>query len=68
MTDSEEIIRRRQPLTTYFPETVEPELQRYPGDGEITALMAETGFGALEDAVVEFAYVLSDIQWIPDQH
>ena len=30
VTDSEEIIRRREILAGYFPETVEPELARYP--------------------------------------
>ena len=67
VTDSEEIICRRQPLTTHFPETVEPELQRYPRVGELKTLMAEAGFGAVEDAVVEFAYVLSDIQAYRDK-
>ena len=29
-TDSEEIIRRRKPLSTYWPETIDLELARYP--------------------------------------
>jgi len=30
VTDSEEIIRQRQPISVYFPDTVDLELQRYP--------------------------------------
>ena len=60
-TDSEEIIRQRQPLSVYFPETIEKELQRYPGASEVRQMMRQAGFHNLEETVVEFAYPLTDI-------
>ncbi|MDG6903635.1 MAG: methyltransferase domain-containing protein [Nitrososphaerota archaeon] len=39
VTDSEWIIRNRQPLSVYFPETVAAELTRYPSISQITGLM-----------------------------
>jgi ubiquinone/menaquinone biosynthesis C-methylase UbiE len=62
VTDSEAIIRRRQPLSTYFPETVEPELKRYPALTDLHTYMAEAGFADIEEHNVEFAYALTDIQ------
>lgn len=59
-TDSEEIIRQRVPLSRYFPETIEAELQRYPKAGEIPQLLSACGFQKLSAEVVEFAYALSD--------
>jgi len=59
-TDTEEIIRQRVPLSRYFPETIEPELQRYPKAGEIPRLLCTSGFQKLSEEVVEFAYALSD--------
>jgi ubiquinone/menaquinone biosynthesis C-methylase UbiE len=66
-TDSEWIIRHRQPLATYFPETVERELKRYPRIGELRALMESVGFDAIHEMVVEFAYFLDDIQIYRDR-
>lgn len=60
VTDSEEIIRRRVPLSKYFPETVEAELRRYPKAGEIPQLLRDAGFREISEEVVEFAYELSD--------
>jgi ubiquinone/menaquinone biosynthesis C-methylase UbiE len=59
-TDSEEIIRTRVPLSRYFPETIEPELQRYPKQGEIPGLLSASGFQEHSEEVIEFAYALSD--------
>ncbi len=59
-TDSEEIIRQRMPLSHYFPETVEMELQRYPRDGEIRQLLLAQHFNHISEDLVEFAYLLSD--------
>jgi len=44
VTDSEPIIRQRI-LSHYFPESIEPELQRYPKQGEIPRLLSSSGFG-----------------------
>ena len=56
------IIHHRRPLTAYFPETVEIELQRYPRIPDLEALLAETGFTTIAARTVEFPYVLTDIQ------
>jgi ubiquinone/menaquinone biosynthesis C-methylase UbiE len=42
-TDSEEIIRNRKPLSTYWPETVELELARYPQIDTLEVELRETG-------------------------
>lgn len=60
-TDSEEIIRRRMPLSFYFPETIEAELARYPTDGELRQLLLNQGFKEISEEVVEFSYPLSDV-------
>jgi cyclopropane fatty-acyl-phospholipid synthase-like methyltransferase len=67
VTDSEEIIRRRQPLSTYFPETVEPELRRYPRIPQLRALMSEVGFADIREETVRFAYPITDIQIFRDR-
>jgi ubiquinone/menaquinone biosynthesis C-methylase UbiE len=78
VTDSEEIIRGREPLSTYFPETVPIELARYPGAGELQRTMTAAGFGALTEEVVEFRGETSDaapyrdrayscLHWIGDE-
>ena len=61
VTDSEWIIRNRQPLSQYFPETVEVELRRYPAIGRLRAEMAGAGFTAITEQLVEFPYRLTDI-------
>jgi ubiquinone/menaquinone biosynthesis C-methylase UbiE len=59
-TDSGKTIRRRMPLSHYFPETIEPELRRYPKEREIQQLFASQGFDRISDELIEFAYSLSD--------
>lgn len=66
-TDSEWIIRHRQPLSTYFPETVEPELARYPRIAELRALMAQAGFDGIVEHTVACSYPLHDIQIYHDK-
>ena len=44
VTDSEDIIRRRHPLSTYFPETIDVDLARYPSIAELRRLMEQAGF------------------------
>src|SRR5260370_12338157 len=43
-TDSEQMIRRRQPLSVYWPETIEIELARYPSIARLRAEMCEARF------------------------
>ena len=66
-TDSAWIIRHRQPLSTYFPETVEPELARYPRIAELRACMAEAGFDEIVESTVECSYPINDIQIYRDK-
>ena len=61
-TDSEWIIRHRVPLATYFPETVEVELARYPPIAALRALYEQAGFVEINEHTVEFRYPLTDIQ------
>lgn len=44
VTDSEEIIRTREPLSRFFPETVEVELGRYPAIERLREEMRAAGF------------------------
>ncbi|MBZ0288960.1 MAG: methyltransferase domain-containing protein, partial [Anaerolineae bacterium] len=62
VTDSEAIVRKRQPLSTYFPETVEPELRRYPRMADLNTAMEGAGFQNLREQAVEFSYLLADLQ------
>jgi ubiquinone/menaquinone biosynthesis C-methylase UbiE len=67
MTDSEWVILHRKPLTYYFPETVEKELQRYPSMGTLRAMMTEAGFEDIREDQEEFRYDLTDIQAYRDK-
>lgn len=52
VTDSEDMIRNRFPLSVYFPETVEVELARYPSIAELRQLASKAGFGAWRETEV----------------
>jgi ubiquinone/menaquinone biosynthesis C-methylase UbiE len=67
VTDSEWIIRHREPLVVYFPETVEIELKRYPRIEELTRTMTQVGFGEVKEIMVEFPYELHDTQAYRDK-
>jgi len=67
VTDSEWIIRHREPLSTYFPESVESELRRYPRISQLRALMAQAGFVEIEEHQVEHRSELTDIQAYRDR-
>lgn len=67
VTDSAEIIRARQPLSNYFPETVAAELKRYPPVSELRHLMEVAGFQNLSEEVVELRRELTDIQGYRDK-
>jgi ubiquinone/menaquinone biosynthesis C-methylase UbiE len=62
VTDSEEIIRRREILSGYFPETVELELARYPRLSQLQAWMAEAGLVDLKVTTVEQPFQLTSAQ------
>jgi SAM-dependent methyltransferase len=67
VTDSENIIRRRRPLSNYFPETVEIELQRYPRITDLRTMMVSAGFVDLQEVLAEREYELQDIQKYRDK-
>jgi ubiquinone/menaquinone biosynthesis C-methylase UbiE len=66
-TDSEWIIRHREPLSTYFPETVQAELARYPRIAHLCAFYHQAGFAQIDKLVVEFRTPLADIQAYRDR-
>jgi len=61
VTDSEAIIRTREPLATYFPETVAADLARYPALSALQALMRAAGLEVAAEEQVEFAWELRDL-------
>jgi ubiquinone/menaquinone biosynthesis C-methylase UbiE len=61
VTDSEDILRHRQPLSFYFPETVAVELERYPTIATLRAEMAGAGFGDICEESVVHAFVIDSI-------
>lgn len=61
VTDSEWIIRHRQPLSAYFPQTVAVDLARYPRINDLRASMQKAGFADIEEEMVELPYELNDI-------
>ncbi len=66
VTDSRAILRRRL-LSTYFPATIEPELERYPTIPAIKRAMRGAGFGSISTEVVEHPYQLIDVQGYRDK-
>ena len=67
VTDSENIIRRRQPLSVYFPESVAVELARYPKIADLSEYMRQAGFTGLCEQTVEYAFTTTDIQAYRDK-
>ncbi|UCC88528.1 MAG: methyltransferase domain-containing protein [Anaerolineales bacterium] len=67
VTDSEWIIRHRQPLAVYFPQTVEVELRRYVPMDQLRGLMAQAGLEGMREEMVEFPYQLSQVQAYRDK-
>jgi ubiquinone/menaquinone biosynthesis C-methylase UbiE len=62
VTDSEWIIRNRQPLAVCFPETVAVDLARYPATDELRMLMEQAGFDAICEEQAQYSYVTSDLE------
>jgi ubiquinone/menaquinone biosynthesis C-methylase UbiE len=62
VTDSDDILRTRQPQSIYFPETVEVELSRYPAIELLRKELMGAGFVELSETVVEFSTILQDLE------
>ena len=62
VTDSPAIIRSRVPLATYFPETIEVELARYPSPTTLREELCAAGFSSIEELEVESQQELADIE------
>jgi ubiquinone/menaquinone biosynthesis C-methylase UbiE len=62
VTDSDEIIRNRTPLSNYFPQTIEIELRRYPSISVLRTMLVKAGFTDLSEYIAEHSYYLTDIQ------
>lgn len=62
VTDSEEIIRRREILSGYFPETVARELDRYPPIAQLTAWQVAAGLQGFEVVIVEQPFGLTSAE------
>jgi ubiquinone/menaquinone biosynthesis C-methylase UbiE len=62
VTDSAEIIRQREILSGYFPETVEVELARYPAIAQIEAWLAGAGLVKRHVVTVEEPYKITSAQ------
>jgi ubiquinone/menaquinone biosynthesis C-methylase UbiE len=61
-TDSEWIIKHRQPLSTYFPETIACDLSRYPRIPNLKRLMSSAGFVRLAARTTEYTFATTNIQ------
>jgi len=62
VTDSEWMLRHRQPQSMYFPETVDVELARYPAIEVLRAEMECAGFRSMREDVAEHAYEITDAE------
>lgn len=67
VTDSEEIIRSREVLSGYFPETVEIETRRYPRVAQLLAWMEEAGLIEMAEVAVEQPYKVTSTQPFRDK-
>jgi ubiquinone/menaquinone biosynthesis C-methylase UbiE len=62
VTDSHDVIPLRQPLSSFFPETVPIELRRYPPVPRLLAEMAGAGFIDADVVEVQHTYELTDLE------
>jgi len=67
VTDSEWVIRHREPLSVYFPEAVEVDLKRYPRIEELKRVMTQIGYREVKEGMVEFSYELHTAQAYRDK-
>ncbi|MGD9405833.1 MAG: hypothetical protein PVH95_11840, partial [Anaerolineae bacterium] len=61
-TDSTDMLRRREILSGYFPETVEIELARYPRIAQLNTWMNSAGLVSFRVSAVEEPYQVTSIQ------
>lgn len=61
VTDSEEMIRAREPLSRYFPESVAVELRRYPAIKTLKEELRAAGFTRIWETATEMPYQVSDL-------
>ena len=61
VTDSDEIIRTREPLSRYFPETVGVELQRYPTIPQLKAELHGARFVEIWETATALPYAITDL-------
>jgi ubiquinone/menaquinone biosynthesis C-methylase UbiE len=61
VTDSEEIIRTRDPLSRYFPETVDLELRRYPKIQQLKEELRNARFDMIWETKTELPYSITDL-------
>ena len=62
VTESAEMIRRREPHASYFPAAVEIELARYPSVVALKSELQAAGFAELQELEVECHAELTDIE------
>ncbi|RPI58058.1 MAG: class I SAM-dependent methyltransferase [Chloroflexi bacterium] len=67
VTDSEDIIRQREILSGYFPETVAVELERYPKLAELRAWSGTAGLVDFRVVTVEQPYALGSARPFRDR-
>lgn len=67
VTDSADDIRAREPLSRYFPETVDIELARYPSVASLHDAMAAAGLSVLPTTQVRRTYRLTSAQAFRDR-
>ena len=67
VTESENMIRRREPHATYFPEAVDIEVARYPRIDDLRRMMSDAGFARIDTMTVELANPIGDARMYADK-
>lgn len=67
VTESEDDIRQRMPQVTYFPETIDVELARYPALDVIERELVDAGFQVAEPISVSMPHVIDDLRAYRDK-
>ncbi len=67
VTESEDDIRQRMPQVTYFPETIDVELARYPALDVIERELVDAGFQVAEPISVSMPHAIDDLRAYRDK-
>jgi len=67
VTESQAILRARDPHARFFPETVAVELARYPAIATLTKEMAAAGLAEIAETTTEHPYRLTDARAFADK-